>query len=333
MKALLEARGIKVHFPTPGGSLRRSNAVVRAVDGVDLEVRRGEVIALVGESGSGKTTLARVLLRLLEPTAGRVLFQGQDLATLGRRELRRQRRHFQMIFQDPLASLNPRHRIGRILAEPLRVHRLAQGGEVADRVAKLLAMVELPANAAGRLPHQFSGGQRQRIGIARALATQPKLVIADEPVSALDVSVRGQILNLLTTLRLELGLAILFIGHDLALIERIAGRVAVMYLGRVVEIGDRASLFAHPAHPYTAALLSAVPIPDPRQQRPQIPLLGEPGNAAAPPPGCPFHPRCPIARARCQQDPPPLEAHEPRQPSHRVACHFPGEVELDALTR
>ncbi len=306
---------------------------MRAVDGADLELRRGEIVALVGESGSGKTTLARALLRLIEPTAGEVLFRGRDLSTFSGRELRRQRRHFQMIFQDPFASLNPRHRVGRILAEPIIVHRLASRAELPQRVSELLSQVELPDSAAQRLPHEFSGGQRQRIGIARALATNPEIVIADEPVSALDISVRAQILNLLADLRNQLGLAMLFIGHDLALIERTADRIAVMYLGRIVEIGERGRLFSQPAHPYTTALLSAIPTLDPGQRRRRISLLGEPGNAAAPPPGCPFHPRCPIARDRCSWQRPPLAANSQQHPNHRVACHFPGELELEAPKR
>jgi oligopeptide/dipeptide ABC transporter ATP-binding protein len=236
------------------------------------------------------------------------------------------RRHFQMVFQDPFGSLNPRQRVGAILAEPMAAHRLCPPAERPARVAALLQTVGLPAEAIDRFPHEFSGGQRQRIAVARALATEPELLIADEPVSALDVSVRGQILNLLARLRADLGLAMLFIGHDLALIERIADRVGVMYLGRIVELAPRERLFAAPAHPYTVALLSAVPVPDPQRTAGRQRLAGEPGNAAAPPPGCPFHPRCPIARPRCAVDVPTLHAPDSYRSEHQVACHYPGEA-------
>jgi oligopeptide/dipeptide ABC transporter ATP-binding protein len=265
-------------------------------------------------------------LRLIEPTAGSVCFRGQELSRLDGRRLRRLRRHFQMVFQDPFGSLNPRQRVGAMLAEPMAVHRLCAPAERATRVRDLLQTVGLPAEAAERFPHEFSGGQRQRIAIARALATEPELLIADEPVSALDVFVRGQILNLLARLRADLGLAMLFIGHDLALIERIADRVAVMYLGRIVELAPRQRLFSAPAHPYTVALLSAVPVPDPQRRAGHQRLAGEPGNAAAPPSGCPFHPRCPIARPRCAVDVPVLHTPDRYRSEHQVACHYPGEA-------
>ena len=323
---LLRVENLRVHFPLPGRSWLASKGVVRAVDGVDLNVASGELVGLIGESGSGKTTLGRALARLIEPTSGTVRFMGRDFLSLQGRALRSERRHLQMIFQDPYGSLNPRHRVGRILAEPIRAHRLGSPAEVAKKVASLLEQVELPPESVHRYPHEFSGGQRQRIGIARALATEPRLIVADEPVSALDISIRAQVLNLLARLRDDLGLALLFIGHDLALIERVADRVAVMYLGKIAEIADRSRLFSAPAHPYTVALLSAVPNPDPRHRSQRIELGGEPGNAADPPAGCPFHPRCPIARDRCSREVPALESKDSRYPEHRVACHFPSEL-------
>lgn len=260
MTPLLSLRGLSKHFPAPRrGWLRRHTEVVRAVDGVDLEVARGECVALVGESGSGKTTLARCALRLLEPTAGSVHIAGQDLLALSAGELRAARRQFQMVFQDPYGSLDPRLRVGRSLAEPLAVHRMGNRQERRQRVAELLHLVDLPAEAAQRFPHEFSGGQRQRLSIARALALRPELLVADEPVSALDISVRGQVVNLLARLQADLGLTLLFIAHDLALVEHIADRVAVMHRGKIVEVAPTRQLFAHPQHPYTVSLLSAAP--------------------------------------------------------------------------
>jgi len=325
--ACLEVRGLRVEFPLRRGGPGRARRRVRAVDGVDLVVAEGETVGLVGESGSGKTTLGRALLRLVEPAAGSVRFRGEDLLTLAPRELRRRRRHLQMVFQDPWGSLDPRMRIGEALFEPLAVHRLATRAERNGRVVRMLAEVGMPAEVMHRFPHEFSGGQRQRIGIARALATDPALLIADEPVSALDVSVRAQIVNLLARLQAGRGLAMLFIAHDLAIVEQIADRIVVLYLGRVVEEGGARDLLARPLHPYTAALRSAVPSVRPAAADERIRLAGEPPDPAAPPAGCPFHPRCPIVRQLCREQAPGLlDAGAGR----RVACHFPGEASAAA---
>ncbi|HEX6201765.1 MAG TPA: ABC transporter ATP-binding protein [Thermoanaerobaculia bacterium] len=321
-RVLLSAEGLVKHFPVRRGLLGRRRGVVRAVDGVGLAVERGECLALVGESGSGKTTLGRCLVRLIEPDAGRVFFAGEDLLALPPGELRRRRRRFQMVFQDPDGSLNPRRTVGQAVGEPLAVHRLGDRPWRRRRTAELLDLVGLPGDAAGRYPHELSGGQRQRVGIARALATEPDLVVADEPVSALDVSVRAQVINLLASLGQRLGLAMVFIAHDLALVEHLADRVAVMFLGRIVEEGPREAVFARPLHPYTVALLSAVPVPDPAVHRPRL-IPGELPSALDPPPGCPYHPRCPIARDRCRRDTPPLAGPDP---AHRAACWYPGEL-------
>ena len=322
---LLAARGLVKRFPIRRGVLQRAIGAVHAVEGVDLDVLPGECVALVGESGSGKTTLGRLLTRLIEPDAGSVRFAGEDLLALSGADLRRKRREIQVVFQDPWGSLNPRLSVGEAVGEPIVVHRLAARDELRERVADLLQMVGLSPEIASRYPHELSGGQRQRVGIARALATGPRLVVADEPVSALDVSVRAQIVNLLAELQQRLGLAMLFIAHDLALVEQLADRVAVMYLGRIVEQGPCAEVLARPQHPYTVSLLESVPVPEPGR-RPWAPLGGEPPNPAAPPAGCRFHPRCPIARPRCAVEEPALLPVG----AGRAACHYAGERKLSA---
>jgi oligopeptide/dipeptide ABC transporter ATP-binding protein len=351
-EVLLAATGLEKRYPLRRSLLRRRRGSVAALAGVDLELRRGECLAVVGESGSGKTTLALCLLRLLEPTAGRVTFAGEDLLALPPDSLRRLRRRFQMVYQDPYDSLDPRQRIGAALAEPLLLHRLAPRGQTGRRRAarrravELLAMVGLPASTASRFPHELSGGQRQRVGIARALAVEPDLLVADEPVSALDVSVRSQILNLLARLQERMGLTLLLIAHDLAAVEHMADRVAVFYLGRIVELAPSAELFARPLHPYTASLLASVPVPSPestwRRARGGAPLAGEPPSAAAPPPGCPFHPRCAVAQPRCRLERPELQAMAPEvgmapgptaqaaTAGRRVACFYPGTLRVGA---
>jgi oligopeptide/dipeptide ABC transporter ATP-binding protein len=317
---LLEVRDLAKHYPVHGGWWRSSSQVIRAVDGVSFTVHAGETLALVGESGCGKTTTGRAILRLVEPTRGSVRFEGQDVLALDREPLRRLRRHMQIVFQDPFGSLNPRLTIGAAIREGLLVHDLAQGAEADRRVAQLLDEVGLRAEHADRFPHEFSGGQRQRVGIARALAVQPKFIVCDEPVSALDVSVQAQVVNLLRDLQRERGLAYLFIAHDLAVVSHMADRVAVMYLGRIVELAPRAALFATPRMPYTQALLSAVPVPKPGRAPRRIVLAGDPPSPANPPSGCVFHPRCPhpAKDARCTRDVPVLTE---KSPGHWVACH------------
>jgi oligopeptide/dipeptide ABC transporter ATP-binding protein len=324
---LLSASGLVKHYALRRGAPGVAAGLIRAVDGVSFAVRRGETLGLVGESGSGKTTIARLLLRFEEPTSGTVTFDGQDWLALSGRALRRRRRDMQVVFQDPQTSLNPRMRLGDQIAEPLLVQKLAARRERPARVAALLADVGLPAAVAGRFPSELSGGQRQRIAIARALATRPKFLVCDEPVSALDVSVAAQIVNLFLDLREKTGLACLFIAHDLGVVARVSDRIAVMSLGRIVEEGPAAAVTSKPLHPYTAALLSAVPEPDPSSRRRRIVLPGEPPSPAAIPPGCAFHPRCPIARARCRDETPALS---PFPGGRSAACFYPGELTPEA---
>jgi oligopeptide/dipeptide ABC transporter ATP-binding protein len=318
---LLEVRGLVKHFPAREGVWSRSRLSVKAVDGVDLEIERGRTLGLVGESGSGKTTTGRCIVRLIEPTAGDIRFDGIDLLSLGRRPLRALRRRLQIIFQDPFSSLNPRMRVRSIVGEPLAIHRLAPRRERRRKVAELLRLVGLDPAAMDRYPHQFSGGQRQRIGIARALAVQPELVVCDEPVSALDVSVQAQVINLLQDLQERFGLSYLFIAHDLSVVEHISDRVAVMYLGRIVEMADADALYSDPRHPYSRALMSAVPIPDPDLRRERILLQGDVPSPLNPPPGCSFHPRCSARKDLCAHEAPVLRDVGG---GHEVACHLTG---------
>jgi peptide/nickel transport system ATP-binding protein len=329
---LVEVEGLKVYFPIKSGLvLDRHVGDVKAVDDVSFEIRRGETLGLVGESGCGKSTLGRALLLLYKPTAGRIVFDGLDLTALGSEEIRSLRQRMQMVFQDPFASLNPRHSIGRIVGEPLRAHGLATRREAANRVRDLLQVVGLPADAATRYPHEFSGGQRQRIGLARALALNPDFVVADEPVSALDVSIQAQIINLFEELQIEFNLTYLFIAHDLAVVRHISDRVVVMYLGVIVEVSPSADLYANPLHPYTISLLSAIPIPDPVVERARKPILlaGDLPSPANPPSACRFHTRCPyVQETRCRDEAPPLRELEP---GHLVACHWAEQIRAGDL--
>ena len=319
---LLSVRNLEKRYPARAGVFGEGGTFA-AVDGISLDVGHGETLALVGESGSGKSTTGRIVLRLEEPTRGEVRFDGEDWLALAGEELRRRRRHLQIVFQDPQTSLNPRMTCGAQIAEPLRVHGLGRGGELRDQVRALLSEVGLSGDTTRRFPAELSGGQRQRVAIARALATRPKLVVCDEPVSSLDVSIAAQILNLLVDRKEKLGLSYLFISHDLAVVSGIADRIAVLYFGRIVEEGPAAEVIARPLHPYTATLVSAAPEPDPTALDRRIPLAGEPPSPAAPPPGCAFHPRCPIARPRCREETPPLRAFAE---GRRAACFFPGEL-------
>ncbi len=330
---LVELENLRVYFPIKSGIvLDRHVGDIKAVDDVTLDIRRGETLGLVGESGCGKSTVGRTILRLYEPTSGRIRFDGQDITELSEGDMRPLRRRMQMIFQDPFASLNPRHSVGRTVGGPLRAHGLASRSGTVKRVRELLEIVGLPADAAARYPHEFSGGQRQRIGVARALAVNPDFVVADEPVSALDVSIQAQIINLLESLQHDFDLTYLFIAHDLAVVRHISDRIAVMYLGVIVEISPAAELYEAPLHPYTISLLSAVPIPDPEVElkRETILLAGDLPSPANPPSACRFHTRCPYVQpTRCRQDVPRLREIAPR---HFAACHWAEEIRAGAIT-
>ena len=320
MEKLLEVAGLKKYFPVRKGSLfSRETKYVRAVDDVTFDIHKGEVMGLVGESGSGKTTTGRLIVRLLQATEGDIIFEGKDTQAMSDRQFRSLRRDMQFIFQDPYSSLNPRLTVAHAIAEPIRLHGQAKGKEVEERVADLMNTVGLNPRMVSRYPHEFSGGQRQRIGIARALALNPKLIVADEPVSALDVSIQAQVLNLLHKLRDDFGLSYLFIAHDLNVVQHLCERIAVMYLGKLVEIADRESLYREPLHPYTQALTSAIPVPNPRAKRDRIILKGEIPSPVNPPSGCHFHPRCQFATEQCRQVVPKLKKVKD---GHAVACHL-----------
>lgn len=334
-RMLLEVKNLKKYFPLKQGLLGRSAGTVRAVDGVNLHILQGETLGLVGESGSGKTTTGRTILRAFDPTEGEIIFHlhegpPTDLARLDSKKLRAFRRHAQMIFQDPYSSLNPRMTVRDIIAEPLVAGGIAQGAEVDERVREIAERCQLRLEHLRRYPHAFSGGQRQRIGIARALVVQPQFVVCDEPVSALDVSIQAQILNLLMDMQKELGLTYLFVAHDLSVVEHVSDRVAVMYLGRLVEVAPTADLFYQPMHPYTEALMSAIPALDPDEAMNPIILQGEIPSPANPPSGCPFHPRCQYAQDVCRHDMP--ELHEYR-PGHFAACHFANQLSLKGAVK
>jgi oligopeptide/dipeptide ABC transporter ATP-binding protein len=326
-KTLVDVRDLKMYFPlTRGIVMQRVIGYVRAVDGISFSIARGQTLGLVGESGSGKTTIGRTIVRLYKPTAGQILFGDKDLATLGGEELRQVRQQVQMIFQDPFASLNPRFTIGSLIAEPMHIYKIASNAEIRERTLELLRVVGLRPEYIDRYPHEFSGGQRQRIAVARALSINPEFVIADEPVSALDVSIRAQVLNLLQRLQEQFNLTYLFVSHDLSVVRHVADRIAVMYLGKIVELSDRDELYAAPKHPYTKALLSAIPIPDPQieKRRRRIILSGDLPSPIKIPSGCRFHTRCPIAQDICREVEPVFEAKEGHE--HYAACHFSEKV-------
>jgi oligopeptide/dipeptide ABC transporter ATP-binding protein len=316
---LLEVSDLRKHFPVRKGIFGRAAGKVHAVDGISFSIHEGETLGLVGESGCGKSTAGKTILRLIEPTGGTIEWRGKRIDGLDRAGMRPFRRELQAVFQDPYSSLNPRMRAADIVAEPIRNYENASGAEIGERVAYLFSKVGLRADQLVKYPYEFSGGQRQRLGIARALALQPKLIVCDEPVSALDVSVQAQVINLLEDLQAEFGVSYLFVAHDLAVVEHISHRVAVMYLGKIVELTDRRSLFGNPQHPYTEALLSAVPLPDPKAKKKRIILAGDVPSPITPPPGCRFHTRCPYAEERCRSEEPLMKQV---QPGHHVACHL-----------
>jgi oligopeptide transport system ATP-binding protein len=319
---LVSVRGLKTWFPVQSGVLQRTVAHVHAVDGVDLDIKKGETVGLVGESGCGKSTLGRTIIRMIEPTAGQVLFKGEDLGKLSGSAMRRMRREMAMIFQDPFASLDPRQTVGDIVGEPLDIHHLATGRKRRERVQELLRVVGMNPNFTNRYPHEFSGGQRQRIGIARALAVEPSFIVCDEPISALDVSIQAQIINLLEKLQQQFNLTYLFIAHDLSVVKHISNRIAVMYLGKVMEIAPGSELYRRPRHPYTGSLISAIPIPDPaiERNRARVLLQGDVASPVNPPSGCRFRTRCPRAKPHCAEEEPPLEVFGTE---HRAACFYP----------
>jgi peptide/nickel transport system ATP-binding protein/oligopeptide transport system ATP-binding protein len=321
-EVLLEVDNLKKYFPIKGGVLRRTVAQVKAVDGVTFKINRGETLGLVGESGCGKTTTGRTILRLEKATGGDVYFDGQDVLKSSGGRMKALRRDMQIVFQDPYASLDPRITVGESIAEGLEIHGIGTAKERAERVREVMARVGLQQAQAGRFPHEFSGGQRQRVGIARALIMEPRLIVCDEPVSALDVSIQSQVLNLLRNLQREFGLTYLFIAHNLSVVEHISDRVGVMYLGKLVELAPRNDLFREPLHPYTKALISAIPVPDPRARRERIVLQGDVPSPINPPSGCRFHPRCWIAQSICSEEEPPLEE---KKSGHWAACHFAGQ--------
>ncbi len=331
---LLEVKGLKKHFPVRGGFIKRGVGTVKAVDGVDLFVKKGETLGLVGESGCGKTTAGRTIMRLMDPTAGEIRFNDPkkgwiNLEKLDRNEMRAVRPNMQIIFQDPFSSLDPRMTVKNLIAEPLEINKIASGQELTDRVAELLRVVGMRPEYMSRYPHAFSGGQRQRIGIARALALNPKLIVCDEPVSALDVSIQAQVINLLEDLQHDFNLTYLFVAHDLSVVEHISDRVAVMYVGRLVELAKTEELYYTPKHPYSEALMAAVPKPDPRRRDRPIKLPGEVASPINPPTGCYFHPRCRYAKDICANEVPPLIEVEPE---HWAACHFAGQLSLRGIT-
>lgn len=325
-KELLKVEGLKQYFPISGGILGRTVNHVKAVDDISFSIYEGETVSIVGESGCGKSTTGRAILRLEEPTEGKVSFNGNELTALSKRDMRKQRKDLQIIFQDPYASINPRQTVSDILNEAMTIQNSVSAGKRRKRIIELLETVGLNEYQADRYPHEFSGGQRQRIGIARALAVDPKLIICDEAVSALDVSIQAQVLNLLEDLQEEFNLTYLFISHDLGVVRHISDRVIVMYLGKIVEIGEKTSIFENPKHPYTKALLSAIPVPDPTNEKTHIPLRGDVPSPINPPSGCRFHTRCPFAQDKCKEEEPLLQSYDLMGESHQAACHFVEEI-------